>query len=105
MSPLQQVKLWLVGHVHLAKDALHIYVALFLFFGAMLLFRWRAGDWRPWLVVLVAALIGEAWDLRDTIVYGTPMHLDGNWKDIWNTMFWPSVLLGLGRYTKLFRRG
>ena len=41
MSALQTVKLWLVQHMHLAKDALHIYVALTLFFGSALLFGWR----------------------------------------------------------------
>jgi len=97
-------KSWFANHVGLAKDALHIYVALILFFGSMLLFRWRVGDARPWLIVLAAALIGEAWDIRDTLVYGHQVHWDGNWKDIWNTMFWPSAILLLGRFTGVFRR-
>jgi len=104
MSPLQQAKLWLVEHVHLAKDALHIYVALGLFFGSMLIFRWPLGDGRPWLIVLAAALLGEAWDVRDTIVYGETVHWGANWKDIWNTMFWPSAILLLARYTRVFKR-
>jgi len=59
MSALQETKLWLVGHTGLAKDALHIYVALFLCLGSALAFRWRLSSWKPWLVVLAAALIGE----------------------------------------------
>ncbi|CAN5478581.1 hypothetical protein BH09PSE4_BH09PSE4_04170 [soil metagenome] len=103
MSGLQTVKFWLVHHVGLAKDALHIYVALILFLGSAMLFKWGLKSWKPWAVVLAAALLGEAWDVRDTIAYGQPVHLWANWHDIWNTMFWPSVLMLLARYSALFR--
>ena len=104
MSWLQQAKLWLVDHVGLAKDALHIYVALALFLGAAALFKWRIGGWRPWLVVLVAALTGEIWDIRDRAVGGVPQQYWANWHDIWNTLFWPSVLMALARYSQILRR-
>jgi hypothetical protein len=102
VSPLQSAKLWLVHHLDLAKDALHIYVALTLFFGAALLFRWPLGSWKPWLVVLAAALLGEAWDLRDSLAYHTRIELAANAKDVINTLFWPSVILLLARTTRLF---
>jgi hypothetical protein len=105
MSPLQQTKFFIVNHVHLAKDALHIYVALALFFGSAALFRWPLKSWRPWLLVLIAALIGEAWDLRDSLVYGTRIELGGNLKDIVNTIFWPTVLVLLARGTRVLKRG
>jgi hypothetical protein len=105
MSPLQQAKLTLVEHLGLAKDALHIYVALIIFFGSCFLFKWKASQWKPWAAVLAAALLGEAWDLRDSLVYDTPVNLWGNWKDIWNTMLVPTVLMAIARYTRLFRRG
>jgi hypothetical protein len=104
MSPLQAVKWWLVQHVDLAKDALHIYVALTLFLGSAALLRWPIRSWKPWALVLAAALIGEAWDLRDSMAYHDPIHLGGNIKDIWNTLFWPTVFLLLARYTSLFER-
>lgn len=104
MSELQAAKLWLVQHTGLAKDALHIYVALTLFLGVALLFRWRLASWRPWLVVLAAALIGEAWDIHDRIANHIRIDLWGDWHDIWNTMFWPSVILLLARATKVFKR-
>lgn len=44
MTGFQQLKLWLASHLDLAKDALHIHVALIAFFGSMLLFGWRAGQ-------------------------------------------------------------
>jgi len=102
MSALQAVKLWLVDHVHLAKDALHVYVALTVFFGAALLFGWRLRSWRPWLVVAVVALLGEAWDIRDRYVGHIPQNFGANLHDVWNTIFWPSVILLLARRTKLF---
>jgi len=102
-SPLQASKLWLVHHVGLAKDALHIYVALTLFFGSVALFGWRVSGWRPWMLVLVAALAGEAWDIRDSLVYRTPLILRANFHDIWNTLFWPTVIMLLARHTRLLR--
>ena len=103
-SPLQAVKLWLVQHVHLAKDALHIYVALILLFGSALLFGWRLASWRPWLLVAAVAVAGEVWDVRDSVTYGTPVVLSANVHDLWNTLFWPSVILLLARRTRVLTR-
>ena len=102
MSALQTIKLWLVQHVHLAKDALHIYVALTLFFGSALLFGWRLRSWGPWLVVAVAAVAGELWDISDRHSGHIPQNYGANLHDVWNTVFWPSVILLLARRTKLF---
>jgi hypothetical protein len=105
MSPLQQTKLFLVENLHLAKDALHIYVALIVFLGSCLLFKWRASRWKPWLAVLAAALLGEAWDVRDAVVYETGVNLWVNWKVVWNTMLLPTVLMLAARYSGVFRKG
>lgn len=45
----------------------------------------------------MAVLTGEVWDLRDSIVYDTPVRLAANWHDIWNTLLWPTVLMVLAR--------
>ena len=103
MSPFADGKLWLIEQLGLAKDALHIYVALTLFFGAVLVFGWRLSSWRPWLLVLVAALAGEIWDIRDRLVSGVPIDPRGTWHDLWNTLFWPSVILLLARRTRMFQ--
>jgi hypothetical protein len=102
VSALQTVKFWLVENVHLAKDALHIYVGLALLLGSALLFRWPLRSFKPWAVVLAAALIGEAWDMIDRGRMDVAQFPAGNWKDVWNTLFWPTVLTLLARYTKLF---
>jgi hypothetical protein len=105
MGPLQSVKYWLVQNVSLAKDALHIYVGLFVFFAVALVFRWPLRSWKPWAAVVLVALAGEAWDLRDSLAYRTPIDLWTNWKDVWNTLFWPTAILLLARTTPLFGRG
>jgi hypothetical protein len=104
MSPLQSVKFWLVENVHLAKDALHIYVGLIVFLGSAALFRWPLRSWKPWAAVLVVTLAGEAWDMIDRLRGGITQSPDGNWKDVWNTMFWPTILFMLARYTTILRR-
>ncbi|RYD48338.1 MAG: hypothetical protein EOP60_15865 [Sphingomonadales bacterium] len=104
MSPLQTTKLWLIDHLDLAKDALHIYVGLLVFLGCALLFRWPVRSWKPWAAALAVAAIGEVWDLRDSSIQHTRIDLWGNWKDLWNTMFWPTALLLLARFTPIFER-
>lgn len=105
MIPMQQAKSAIVEHVHLEKDALHIYVALIVFIGSCLLFKWKASQWKPWLVVLACALAGEAWDIRDRIVYHAQQEFSANWKDVWNTMITPSVLMLAARFSGIFRKG
>jgi len=104
MSPLQSTKLIVMEITGLGKDALHVYVGL----GVMLLvaavLKRSLGDWRPLLAVLVAAFAGEAWDLFDTWALGGTPRWDANGKDVWNTLFWPTALAALARYTKLLKR-
>ncbi|HWK35345.1 MAG TPA: hypothetical protein VNR91_03705, partial [Sphingomonas sp.] len=68
----------------------------------MLVTGWRAGSWKPWAVVAVVAVAGEAWDLRDSVVFHTRIDLWANWHDIWNTLFWPTVIMLLARGTPVF---
>lgn len=104
MSSLQDAKLWAVANLGLGKDALHIYVGLGVFLGSAALFRWQLRSWKPWLVVAIAALVGEAWDLFDSVSFDTPIRLGRNAKDIANTLFWPTVLLLLARWTRVLKR-
>jgi hypothetical protein len=103
-SLLQATKLWLVGGTGLAKDALHVHVGLIVFLGSALLLRWPLRSWKPWAAALAAALAGEAWDIFDRWHAGLRAVPMGHWHDIWNTMLWPSALLLLARYTRLFAR-
>jgi thiol:disulfide interchange protein len=102
MSALQQAKTFLVENLHLAKDALHIYVALIVFFGACLLFGWKARDWKPLAAVLLVALLGEAWDIRDRFVQDIRADYPAHIKDLWNTLLAPTAILLLARFSKVF---
>lgn len=101
-SVFQTAKLWLVASTGLAKDALHVHVGLIVFFTVALVFRWPLRSWKPWAAVLAVALAGEAWDIWDTLAEGRRIIPSVNWKDLWNTMLWPTAILLLARTTKQF---
>ena len=104
MSALQSTKLFLVEATNLSKDALHIYVGLGVMLLVLILFKKSLSDWRPLAAVAVASIAGELWDVIDTFSHGRTPRWNANWKDIWNTMFWPTILFGLARFTTVLKR-
>ena len=56
------------------------------------------------LAVLLAACVGELWDIYDTEAVGAQQVYAGNWQDIWNTMFWPLAIMLLARFTGIMKR-
>lgn len=90
-------KLSVVEATGLDKDALHIYFGMTLFLFVRLAWRGRGGWIAAWLAVLAMACGGELLDL--TAEYGNAaIQPDAaHWHDIWNTIFWPTVLLFVGR--------
>jgi len=103
-SWLQSIKIWVMHHVGLEKDALHVYFALTLMFGSALLFRWSLRSWKPVALVFVVAVIGEIWDIRDGLLTRVPLvvSLPFSEHDLWNTMFWPIAILLLARFSDVF---
>lgn len=101
---LQESKTWVVDHVGLEKDALHVYIALVLLFGSAWLFRWSLRSWKPAALVFAIAFAGELWDIRDGLMTSVPLEvsLPLSWHDLWNTMFWPLAILVLARVSPLF---
>jgi hypothetical protein len=97
----QTVKFWIVAHLGLEKDALHIYFALFLLFGSVMLFRWSLRSWKPYALILAIAVIGEIWDMHDGLLTRVPLVVSfpDSVHDVWNTMFWPVAILLLARFT------
>jgi hypothetical protein len=95
-ADLQAFKLYMIEATHLAKDALHIYAGLALFIGVRLIWRRRGGWVLGWLAALAAALIVEWLDMRTEALEANLQPDAEHWKDIWNTMFWPTVLLLVG---------
>lgn len=104
MSPFQQAKVMLGDFVHLGKDALHVYVGLGLFFGSALILGWRLSGWRPWLLALAGALGGEMLDLFDIVEEGRRFAWLAQFKDVANTIFWPTIIMLLARHTRVLKR-
>lgn len=104
MSPLQHAKALVGNTTHLAKDALHIHVALLVFLGAAALLRWPLKSPKLWLLVLAVACFGEAWDVFDSLVAHQPHNWNGSIKDVVNTMAWPTIISALARWTRVLSR-
>ena len=97
-SLFEERKSWLVTASDLGKDALHIYFGLALFMLVRLAWRWRGGWVAAWLAVLVMACGGEWLDLNAEISRSSIQPDAAHWHDIWNTIFWPTILLLVGRW-------
>lgn len=104
MSPFRQAKILITETTGLAEDALHIYVAVLVFLGSCLLFRWRATQWKPWLLVLLAALAGEGLDIRDQLAGAQPIDWHESAKDLLNTLMVPTAILIAARFSRIFGR-
>jgi cell shape-determining protein MreD len=104
MSWFQSAKIFLSEVTNLGKDALHIYVGLIVMLAVAVAFKKSLRDWRPLAAVALASVAGEIWDVIDTYSHGGTPKWNANWKDIWNTMFWPTALFLLARFTKVLKR-
>jgi hypothetical protein len=93
---LQLFKQYMIDATSLGKDALHVYAGLILFIGVRLVWRRRGGWVLGWLLALAVALTVEWLDMRAEFLEANLRPDAEHWKDILNTMFWPSVLLILG---------
>jgi cell shape-determining protein MreD len=104
MSSFQSAKIMLAEATSLGKDALHVYVGLGVMLAVAIAFRRPLSDWRPLLAVALASVAGELWDVIDTFSHGGRPRWSGNTKDIWNTLFWPTIFFLLARFTRVLKR-
>ena len=102
-SFVQSLKLDIMGFTGLAKDALHIYVGLGVWLLAAALFRRSITTLRPWLAVLVVACVIEGFDAFDDWVQLGRWRWKASLHDVANTLFWPTVLALLARFTRLLK--
>src|SRR5690606_37190453 len=86
-------KVSVVEATGLDKDALHIYFGMTLFLIVRLAWRGRGGSLVAWLAVLAMACGGELLDLTAEYAETNVQPDAAHWHDIWNTMFWPTILL------------
>lgn len=92
-----EAKVWLIGTTNLAQDALHVYVGMLVLVAGCLALRRPLGALLPLLLVLVAALAGEALDLRHELVKVGHWNWRESVHDVLNTIFWPLLLTLLAR--------
>lgn len=100
----QDTKTALADHAELSRDALHIYAALIIFLAACWLFKWNAGRWKPWALVLLAQCINEYFDMKNMLADDGVIWIWGSIKDTVNTMILPTFLVIAARYTAIFSR-
>ena len=89
-------KFWLIETVGLTNDAMHVHGSLLILYVSALVSRRRPDSLWCWLIVFIAELFNEYADLRGAAPGEATM--DAALHDIYNTMFWPTVILILGRF-------
>lgn len=99
----QDIKLFLMQVTFLSKDALHIYIGLAIYLVVAIFFVKSLRSYWPWLIVLAATILGEMMDIRHTQSLNYPIKWHENIHDVFNTLFWPTILLVLARQGALER--
>ena len=89
-------KTWLIAAVGLTNDAMHVHGSLLILFLSAVVLRRRPDNVWCWLIVLMAELFNEYADLCGQ-AQGEAT-LNASLHDLYNTMFWPTVILVLGRF-------
>lgn len=102
-SNFQGLKLTIMHYTHLEKDALHIYVGLILLLVGVGVFKLSIRSVKPLFLVLFFAVLGELIDRRDNIVDLGYWRWQDSVHDIINTLFWPTILVLMARFTTLFQ--
>ena len=91
------VKLLVVDHTGLSRDALHIFIGLAAQLGVARLTRRTLASPLPWLAVLIGEAANEGYDLLREQWTDRPMW-PGSLRDLLVTMAVPTMLLLLARY-------
>lgn len=89
-------KTWLIEAIGLSNDAMHVHGALLILCLSAVVLRRRPDSLWCWLIVLSAELFNEYADLRGQAPGEAT--LNASLHDLYNTMFWPTVILISGRF-------
>lgn len=89
-------KIWLIEKVGLTNDAMHVHGSLLILFVSAILLRRRPDSIWCWIIVFVAELFNEFADLRGLAPGEATM--EASLHDLYNTMFWPTIILIVGRF-------
>lgn len=98
LSNFQELKIYIVNFTDLARDALHIYAGLLVFFiVAFCHHRQLKSKFAIWAVILIA--VGcELFDARDDLINHGYWRVGASMHDIINTIFWPLVIWLMARF-------
>jgi hypothetical protein len=88
-------KIRIIDFVGLTNDAMHVHASLFILLFSGLILRRRPDHILCWLIVLVAELFNEYADLKGLAPGEASIRASVH--DLYNTMFWPSLMLVFGR--------
>jgi hypothetical protein len=91
-------KEWLTAASGLDMDALHVHAGVLIQIGAALLLRRRLSSPIPWLIVLAFTAANEIYDYRDEAWPDRAMQRAEGYRDAWNTMLIPTLLMLLARF-------
>ena len=85
-------------------NALAVHIGLAVFLAAILFLKKSPGDWQPLAAVVLAALARDLWFAIDTVMHGNSPSFTPDWKRVGITLFWPTILFLIARFTKLLKR-
>ncbi len=101
VSELQVVKLAVMSVTGLSRDALHMHAGMLVFVLAAVILRKSFRSPLPWMLAMAVACGAEVLDALDGIRSFGHWWLRASVHDVINTMFWPTALTLVCRYTRL----
>ena len=99
----QEFKLRVVELTGLSKDAIHVYVGLFVFFSFIAVARKGKVEPIALIPVLLVAVSMEIVDLYDNYRTMDSMYWGNSVHDLVNTAFWPVVIVLLVKFNQAFK--
>ena len=101
----QDIKTHIVSFTGLERDALHIYVGIGTFLLTSWLFKNSRYRWPiAFLMVVIAAFMGEVLDRHDQLIISKHWYWQGSVHDIVNTCFFPTLFTLILTFTHFFER-
>ena len=92
------IKVWLELISGLDMDALHVHAGILGQLAAALVIRKPLRNPLPWLAVLVAVLVNEAYDYHYEVWPDRDEQFGESVRDFWNTMALPSLIFLVARF-------
>ncbi|AXQ21116.1 hypothetical protein BEN71_02955 [Acinetobacter wuhouensis] len=98
LSKFQEFKIYIVNFTDLARDALHIYAGLAVFFIVALIHKRQLKSTWAIITVICVAVGCELFDARDDLINHGYWRVGASMHDIINTCFWPVMIWLMARF-------